>query len=160
MGLNLTINPAHAFIEAQMKAYDFNETRNKDLISKLESLNIENEALHDLITSLTAQKENSKKADFRKNDEMRNLIDQVDKINPKIFEGMKDKYFWENEKKIEITLQALDSQVKMQVSKVSETQMYIGQGFQEIVQYTENAITTLKMLHEHCMSILHRLGKQ
>jgi len=124
MGLNLGINPGLAFIDAQMRAYEYNE----------KSLNIANDALLNLITSLTAQKEISKKADFRKNDEMRDLIDRVNEINPKIFEGMKDKYFWENEKMIEITLQALGAQVEMQVSKVGETPMYIGQGFQDTVQ--------------------------
>jgi len=156
--LNLGLNPALAFMDAQMRAYEYNELRNKNLIGKLTSLNIENEALHDLITSLTQHKENSKKADFREDPEMRELIDKIHETNPKIFDGMKNKYHWEDEKKIEITLQALDAQVKMQVSKVSETQMYIGQGFQDTVQYTDTALTTLKMLHEHIMSILHRIG--
>ncbi|HLE19135.1 MAG TPA: hypothetical protein VI728_12720, partial [Syntrophales bacterium] len=63
--LNLGLNPALAFMDAQMRAYEYNELRNKNLIGKLTSLNIENQALHDLITSLTQHKENSKKADFR-----------------------------------------------------------------------------------------------
>jgi hypothetical protein len=156
MAENLGINLAWGFVEAQMRAYELNETRNRAHLDKLGTIDTQNEVLHKLVSLLTNLKESKSEADAHKNRDLKDLIDQVEHHFPKSFDGISDKYHLSDKGKIDAMLQALDSRVKMQVTAYNETIMYIDQGYKESMQYTENAQTTLKMMHEHMKSILER----
>ncbi|HEY2811305.1 MAG TPA: hypothetical protein VGJ00_07965 [Rhabdochlamydiaceae bacterium] len=150
-------NLALAFLHMQKHTHDVKEERINELISQLAEVNEENKDLHDLMSVLTACKEGGK-ADFSDNPEMKGIIDRLHKLNPKIFANQKT-YVWNSSTQIDVTLSALDSEVKMKVSKTNQLLMKIHLGYDERIQFTENARKVLEMLIRHVESIISKFNK-
>lgn len=160
-------NLALEFLQAQQKAFDFTETNINSLISNLSLLNDQNRELQKLIAALTHAKKDKKDADFSEDQDMQETIRRIHDLNPQIFgsfvnyDELQDVYdpkiYVFKLDDIETSLSLLDSAVKDQVSKVNETTMYINQGYEDRIQYTENAQKTLEMLMRHIDSILGKI---
>jgi len=120
-----------------------------------------------LIAALTHAKKDKKDADFSEDQDMQETIRRIHDLNPQIFgsfvnyDEIQDVYdpkiYVFKLDDIETSLSLLDSSVKDQVSKVNETTMYINQGYEDRIQYTENAQKTLEMLMRHIDSILGKI---
>lgn len=163
VGYNLALE----FLQAQQKAFDHTEGNINTLISTLSLLNDQNRDLQKLIAALTHSKKDKKDADFSEDEEMQETIRRIHDFSPQIFgsfvnhDGIEQEYdpkiYVFKLDDIETSLTLLDSSVKDQVSKVNETTMYINQGYEDRIQYTENAQKTLEMLTRHIDSILGKI---
>lgn len=157
-GYNLT----PIFLDAQERTYNRLEGKIGDYISQLSLLNEQNRDLQKLIAQLAHAKKD-KKADFTRDEETKTAIDAIKEFAPTIFGNINltngQQYIWKTEEEIETTLTLLDNQVKAQVAEVNKVTMFINQGYEDRIQYTDNAQKTLEMMIRHIESIIAKYRK-
>ncbi len=154
-------NLAFECLQVHQKAFDLTEARATESISSLDLHNSQSRKLQQLIAAFTHAKKNKEDADFSKDDEMRETIQQIYKFAPEIFghyESSKDScdpgiYVFKLED-IDTFLTLLDSRVKDQVTEINQITMNINHEFEQRIQFTESAQKTLDMQTRHAESIL------
>ena len=165
MAMNLSLNPAAVFLEAQLRAYDYNEMRTKAHLENLLKIDDQNELLQKLLTQLTHLRESKGEADGNKDKELQELMLQVHGHFPDIFSRILEAHtnkktgaidYKLNKIDLDCVLQAIDGRVKMQLSSYNQEMMYIEQGYKELGHYTDGAHDTLKIMDEHAKSILNK----
>ncbi len=148
-------------LEVYDTVFQRTEGRNSDLLLQLNTLNAQNRDLQKLIDTLTHHKKDKKDANFAQDPEMRETIERIHALNPRILgataETLREEDFLFKADDIETTLSLLDSTVKDQVTKVNETTMFMNQTFEDRLKYTESAQKTLEMLIRHIESIISKL---
>jgi hypothetical protein len=143
------------------------EAKEKEIherIGQYEGTNKRIRTLSDLMSALTHEQKNHKKANFSSNAEIRDCIDQIHSINPKIFESGNEtnppdvnaRYIFKDEESIKAVLQALDAETKMQTVDANKFLMDLQQHYDELSQMMKMSHDGHKAIIEHINSVIHK----
>ncbi len=142
------------FLQAGESAHERIHGKLHHNLNNLSLLNEQNKHLHNLISKLSEVKK-TKKADFTNDEEFQESKRCIDELDPYVF-GHSQSLVWNSEDGIEITLQRLDSKVRMQVADISALNSEMGQDHEDKIQLTDIVKRSLDEHARHNESIISK----
>jgi hypothetical protein len=155
------INLGLLAIELVIKAEENSNRKKQLLLEQMQGHNSNLKDISQLIRALTECKAQGK-ANFSE-DAMRDLIDRVREKNrdPNTLKSVvaDNQYNWKDEASIEITLQALNDQVKIIGQELNQITMLIQQEYQDMDGVIQSGRKLIELIGEGMRSIQGRTGR-